>query len=171
MTNASQITSRHRERLAAIYIRQSTLAQVRDNTESTSRQYGLAEMAISLGWDGSRVLIIDGDLGMSVRSAERRPGYKELVSRVCLGEVGDIFGLEVSRLARSSADFQRLLEFCNLTDTLIIDADGVYDLRHFNDRLLLGLKGTMSEALSRVRDKASYAAPAVMPHTLSFSFA
>src|SRR6266536_2987869 len=138
MTNASQITSRHRERLAAIYIRQSTLAQVRDNTESTSRQYGLAEMAIS---------------------------------RVCLGEVGAIFGLEVSRLARSSADFQRLLEFCNLTDTLIIDADGVYDLRHFNDRLLLGLKGTMSEALSRVRDKASYAAPAVMPHTLSFSFA
>ncbi len=146
MTNASQITRRHLEGLAAIYVRQSTLAQVRDNTESTSRQYGLAELAVTLGWDGSRVLVIDGDLGMSGRSAALRPGYKELVSRVCLGEVGAIFGLEVSRLARSSADFQRLLEFCNLTDTLIIDADGVYDLRNFNDRLLLGLKGTMSEA-------------------------
>ncbi len=146
MTSTKQISSRHRERLAAIYVRQSTLAQVRDNTESTNRQYGLAEIAVSLGWDASRVLVIDGDLGLSGRSAALRPGYKELVSRVCLGEVGAIFGLEVSRLARSSADFQRLLEFCNLTDTLIVDADGVYDLRNFNDRLLLGLKGTMSEA-------------------------
>jgi len=146
MSSPAQITSRHRDRLAVIYVRQSTLAQVRENTESTNRQYGLVEKATSLGWDGSNVLVIDGDLGLSGRSSSIRPGFKELVSRVCVGEVGAIFGLEVSRLARSSADFQRLLEFCSLTDTLIVDADGIYDLRRFNDRLLLGLKGTMSEA-------------------------
>ncbi len=146
MSSASQITGRHRDRLAVIYIRQSTVAQVRENTESTNRQYALAEKAVSLGWDASKVLVLDGDLGLSGRSAALRPGFKELVSRVCVGEVGAIFGLEVSRLARSSADFQRLLEFCSLTDTLIVDADGVYDLHNFNDRLLLGLKGTMSEA-------------------------
>ncbi len=121
-----------------IYIRQSTLAQVRENTESTNRQYGLVEKATSLGWDTSNVLVIDGDLGLSGRSSSLRPGFKELVSRVCVGEVGAIVGLEVSRLARSSADFQRLPEFCSLTDTLIVDADGIYDLRRFNDRLLLG---------------------------------
>ena len=125
MSSPAQITSRHRDRLAVIYIRQSTLAQVRENTESTNRQYGLAEKATSLGWDGSNVLVIDGDLGLSGRSSSIRPGFKELVSRVCVGEVGAIFGLEVSRLARSSADFQRLLEFCSLTDTLIVDADGI----------------------------------------------
>lgn len=147
MTSSSKITSQHRERLAVIYVRQSTLAQVRDNTESTNRQYALAETAVELGWAAANVLVIDGDLGLSGRTAGLRPGFKELVSRVCLGEVGAVFGLEVSRLARSSADLQRLLEFCQLTDTLIVDADGVYDLRnHFNDRLLLGLKGTMSEA-------------------------
>ncbi len=140
------IASRHRERLAVIYIRQSTLAQVRDNTESTARQYALAEKATGFGWDASKVLVIDADLGRSGRSAAARPGFSELVQRVCLGEVGAIFGLEVSRLARSSADFQRLLEFCSLVDTLIVDADGIYDLRSFNDRLLLGLKGAMSEA-------------------------
>lgn len=146
MSGAAQIAARHRERLATVYIRQSTLAQVRENTESTNRQYALVEEAVRLGWDASRVLVLDGDLGLSGRSAALRPGFKELVSRVCMGEVGAIFGLEVSRLARSSADFQRLLEFCSLTDTLIVDADGVYDLQNFNDRLLLGLKGTMSEA-------------------------
>ncbi len=146
MSGPSQITSHHRERLAVVYIRQSTLAQVREHAESTSRQYALAEEALRLGWDASRVLVIDSDLGLSGRSAALRPGFKDLVSRVCVGEVGAILGLEVSRLARNSADFQRLLEFCSLTDTLIIDADGIYDLRNFNDRLLLGLKGTMSEA-------------------------
>jgi len=146
MSSAPQISSRHRDRLAVIYVRQSTLAQKRENTESTNRQYGLVEKATSLGWDASNVLVIDGDLGLSGRSSSLRPGFKELVSRVCVGEVGAIFGLEVSLLARSSADFQRLLEFCSLTDTLIVDADGIYDLRRFNDRLLLGLKGTMSEA-------------------------
>ncbi len=101
MSGAAQVTSRHRDRLAVIYVRQSTLAQVRENTESTNRQYGLAEKATSLGWDASNVLVIDGDLGISERSSSIRPGFKELVSRVCVGEVGAIFGLEVSRLARS----------------------------------------------------------------------
>jgi excisionase family DNA binding protein len=143
---AEKITSGHRERSALIYVRQSSLAQVRDNTESTARQYGLVEEAVRLGWARSAVEVIDADLGLSGRSAEHRSGYKELVGRVCLGEVGAIFGLEVSRLARSSADLSRLLELARLTDTLVVDADGIYDLANFNDRLLLGLKGTMSEA-------------------------
>lgn len=143
---SGKITPRHIERLAVVYVRQSSLAQVRENTESTVRQYGLAAEAARLGWEASKILTIDSDLGLSGRSASGRGGFKELVSRVCLGEVGAILGLEVSRLARSSADLQRLVEFCSLTDTLIIDADGVYDLQVFNDRLLLGLKGTMSEA-------------------------
>ncbi|MEO7919429.1 MAG: recombinase family protein [Thermoanaerobaculia bacterium] len=129
-----------------VYIRQSTLAQVREHTESTARQYALATEAARLGWEASKIVIIDADLGLSGRSASMRSGFKELVSRVCMGEVGAVFGLEISRLARSSADLQRLLEFCSITDTLIVDADGVYDLQSFNDRLLLGLKGTMSEA-------------------------
>src|SRR5215210_5521811 len=124
----------------------AALAQVRDNTESTARQYGLVEEAVRLGWARSAVEVIDADLGLSGRSAEHRSGYKDLVGRVCLGEVGAIFGLEVSRLARSSADLSRLLELARLTDTLVVDADGIYDLANFNDRLLLGLKGTMSEA-------------------------
>jgi DNA invertase Pin-like site-specific DNA recombinase len=143
---AEKITSGHRERSARIYVRQSSLAQVRDNTESTARQYGLVEEAVRLGWARSAVEVIDADLGLSGRSAEHRSGYKDLVGRVCLGEVGAIFGLEVSRLARSSADLSRLLELARLTDTLVVDADGIYDLANFNDRLLLGLKGTMSEA-------------------------
>jgi DNA invertase Pin-like site-specific DNA recombinase len=146
MSGPSTITRRHLERLAMIYVRQSTLTQVREHTESTARQYALTETAQRLGWDPSRIYTIDADLGLSARTASGRVGFKELVSRVCLGEVGAIFGLEVSRLARSSADLQRLLEFCSLSDTLIVDADGIYDLQNFNDRLLLGLKGTMSEA-------------------------
>lgn len=146
MSGPSKITSRHLGRLAVVYIRQSTLAQVRENTESTARQYALTEEAARLGWAASKIVVIDADLGLSGRSASARSGFKELVSRVCLAEVGAILGLEVSRLARSSADLQRLLEFCSLTDTLIVDADGIYDLQTFNDRLLLGLKGTMSEA-------------------------
>jgi DNA invertase Pin-like site-specific DNA recombinase len=113
---------------------------------STARQYGLAGEARRLGWEASRIVVIDDDLGISGRTASARAGYRELVGRVCLGEVGAILGLEVSRLARSSADLQRLLEFCSVSDTVIIDSDGTYDLTNFNDRLLLGLKGTMSEA-------------------------
>jgi DNA invertase Pin-like site-specific DNA recombinase len=142
----SKITGAHLERLAVVYIRQSTLAQVRDHGESTLRQYALAEDAERLGWPAERVAVIDADLGLSGRGGSARHGFKELVGRVCCGEVGAVFGLEISRLARSSADLQRLLELCSLTDTLIVDGDGIYDLGQFNDRLLLGLKGTMSEA-------------------------
>lgn len=142
----SKITSQHLGRKAIVYVRQSTLTQVRENHESTARQYGLADEAKRFGWDPANIMVIDADQGISGRSAAGRLGYQELVSRVCVGEVGAVFGLEVSRLARSSADLQRLLEFCSLTGTLIVDADGVYDLQNFNDRLLLGLKGTMSEA-------------------------
>jgi DNA invertase Pin-like site-specific DNA recombinase len=141
-----KVTSAHRQRLAVIYVRQSSLAQVRFNRESTERQYALAEEAAGLGWERERIVVIDCDLGRSGRDAHARAGFKELVGRVCCGEVGAIFGLEVSRLARSSADLQRLLELSALTDTLIVDGDGIYDLHDFNDRLLLGLKGTMSEA-------------------------
>jgi DNA invertase Pin-like site-specific DNA recombinase len=141
-----KITSSHLDRAAIVYVRQSTLAQVRDNTESTARQYALADQAVRLGWPRARVEVVDADLGLSGRSAEHRTGFRELVGRVCVGEVGAIFGLEISRLARSSADLSRLLELARLTDTLVIDTDGVYDLSDFNDRLLLGLKGTMSEA-------------------------
>ena len=146
MSGPGKITSRHLARLAVVYIRQSTLAQVREHTESTARQYALATDAVQLGWEAAKIVTIDADLGLSGRSASARTGFKELVSRVCMGEVGAVFGLEVSRLARSSADLQHLLEFCSITDTLIADADGIYDLQNFNDRLLLGLKGTMSEA-------------------------
>ena len=143
---STKIDRRHLDRAAVVYVRQSTLAQVREHTESTARQYALAEQAVALGWDRRDVAVIDADLGVSGRSTEGRDGFRELVSRVCLGEVGAIFGLEISRLARSSADLSRLLELARLTDTLLIDGDGVYDLTDFNDRLLLGLKGTMSEA-------------------------
>src|SRR5215469_14239783 len=146
MTTASKITATHLERLAVVYVRQSTIAQVREHSESTARQYALAQEAARLGWSAARIAVIDADLGVSGRTASARSGFKELVGRVCVGEVGAILGLEVSRLARSSADLQRLLELCALTDTLIIDSDGIYDLGSFNDRLLLGLKGTMSEA-------------------------
>ena len=153
MTAAAKITAAHLERTAVVYVRQSSIAQVRDHRESTARQYALVEEAARLGWEGSRISVIDADLGLSGRTASARSGFKELVGRVCMGEVGAILGLEISRLARSSADLQRLLELCALTDTLIIDGDGIYDLGSFNDdlgsfndRLLLGLKGTMSEA-------------------------
>ena len=106
----------------------------------------VADEATRLGWEASRIVVIDADPGISGRTASARMGFRELVGRVCVGEVGAIFGLEVSRLARSSADLQLLLELCSLSDTLIIDSDGTYDLAQFNDRLLLGLKGTMSEA-------------------------
>jgi DNA invertase Pin-like site-specific DNA recombinase len=143
-----KITSSHLERVAIVYLRQSSPRQVRENFRSTERQYALAEEAARLGWEAERIVVVDGDLGISGRFSDThvRKGYAQLVSRVCLGEVGAILGLEVSRLARSNAETQRLLEFCALTDTLVIDTDGVYDLKDFNDRLLLGLKGQMSEA-------------------------
>ena len=141
-----KVTSAHRERAAIVYVRQSTLMQVREHTESTLRQYDLAGQAARLGWAGTAIEVIDADLGLSGRTASHRDGFKHLVARVCLGEVGAVFGLEVSRLARSNADLARLLELARLTSTLVIDNDGVYDLSDINDRLLLGLKSQMSEA-------------------------
>lgn len=136
----------HLKRDAYLYVRQSTLRQVFENQESTKRQYGLRERAVALGWPVERVVVIDDDLGQSGASASGREGFQRLVADVGMGRVGIVLGLEVSRLARSSSDWYRLLEICALTDTLILDEDGVYDPGHFNDRLLLGLKGTMSEA-------------------------
>src|SRR5437667_10362446 len=115
MSGPSTIRRQHLDRLAMIYVRQSTLTQVREHTESTARQYALAEAAQRLGWEDSRIVTIDADLGLSGRTASGRVGFKELVSRVCLGEVGAIFRIEVSRLARRSADLQRLIEFCIIT--------------------------------------------------------
>jgi DNA invertase Pin-like site-specific DNA recombinase len=157
MSGPHTITRRHLDRLAIVYVRQSTLTQVREHAESTARQYALAEEAARLGWNASAVVTIDTDLGLSGRTASGRSGFKEVISRVCVGEVGAIFGLEISRLARSSADLQRLLEFCSLTDTLIIDADGIYDLQNFNDRLLLGLNrpDSYSTSYSTSRGSAS----------------
>jgi DNA invertase Pin-like site-specific DNA recombinase len=142
----SKVTRAHLERAAIVYVRQSTLVQVREHTESTLRQYDLAGQAARLGWAAADIEVIDADLGLSGRTASHRDGFKQLVARVCLGEVGAVFGLEVSRLARSNADLARLLELARLTGTLVIDNDGVYDLSDINDRLLLGLKSQMSEA-------------------------
>ena len=140
-----KVTASHLGRLAYLYVRQSTLRQVLENTESTKRQYALRERAMALGWPVDRVVVIDSDLGTSGADSDRE-GFQRLVAAVGLGEVGVVLGLEVSRLARSSSDWHRLLEICALTDTLILDEDGIYNPAQFNDRLLLGLKGTMSEA-------------------------
>ncbi|WP_460491715.1 recombinase family protein [Dactylosporangium cerinum] len=146
MRPTTKVTTSHRGRLAVVYVRQSSAVQVRLHGESTTRQYGLAGTAVEMGWAPGGVLTIDADLGVSGRFGAHRDGFTELLARVCRGEVGAIFGLEVSRLARSSGEFARLLELARLTDTLLVDADGVYDLSDVNDRLLLGLKGSMSEA-------------------------
>ena len=136
----------HLGRDAYVYVRQSTLTQVREHTESLVRQYELRERAVALGWDAHQVRVIDADLGRSGAEATAREGFKDLVADVGLGRVGIVFGIEVSRLARNNADWYQLLDLCALTDTLIADADGVYHPGDFNDRLVLGLKGTMSEA-------------------------
>lgn len=141
-----KVTARHLSRHAMLYVRQSTLHQVLENTESTARQYALRERAIALGWEAARIVVIDQDLGQSGASIVDRLGFQRLVAEVGLGHVGLVMGLEVSRLARSSLDWHHLLEICAMTETLILDEDGLYDPATFNDRLLLGLKGTMSEA-------------------------
>lgn len=147
MNDAHQkVDSRHLVRNAYLYIRQSTLRQVFENTESTKRQYDLKQRAVALGWPPEQIVVIDSDLGQSGASSADREGFQLLVTEVGLGRAGIVMGLEVSRLARNSSDWHRLLEICALTDTLILDEDGIYDPAHFNDRLLLGLKGTMSEA-------------------------
>lgn len=143
---AEKLRPWHCERLAVVYVRQSTAQQVLVHQESTRLQYGLAARAETLGWPPDRVLVIDDDLGKSGASAAGRAGFQRLVTEVSLGHVGLILGVEMSRLARSNADWHRLLEVCALFGTLIADLDGIYDPVQYNDRLLLGLKGTMSEA-------------------------
>ena len=145
--NASlKVQPRHLERGAYLYIRQSSMRQVIENVESTKRQYALQGRAIALGWRDEQIIVIDSDQGKSGASASWREGFQRLASDVGMGRAGIVMGLEVSRLARNNADWHRFLEICALADTLILDEDGMYDPASFNDRLLLGLKGTMSEA-------------------------
>ena len=146
MSQSTTVTADHLRRLAFLYVRQSSLQQVQDHQESTARQYALKRRALALGWAAERVVVIDDDLGLSAASAAERTGFQRIVADVGLGRVGMVMGLEVSRLARNSSDWHRLLEICALSETLILDEDGLYDPAHFNDRLLLGLKGTVSEA-------------------------
>jgi DNA invertase Pin-like site-specific DNA recombinase len=143
---SSKVLARHLERLAIVYVRQSSTRQVTENIESTQLQYRLRERAVALGWPEARVLVIDDDLGVSGQSAEGRVGFQRLLAEVSLDHVGIILGIEMSRLARSCRDWHQLLDLCAVFGTLLADADGVYDPRDYNDRLLLGLKGTMSEA-------------------------
>src|SRR3989454_7170597 len=151
--SSEKIRSEHLQRAAFVYVRQSTLDQVRHHHESRRRQYDLAGHARSLGW--VHVIVIDEDLGKSGATAAGRTGFQRLVAEVSLGHVGAVFGLEVSRLARNNRDWYQLLDLCGLLNTLLIDAEGIYDPRQLNDRLLLGLKGTMSEAeLGWLRQRA-----------------
>jgi DNA invertase Pin-like site-specific DNA recombinase len=146
MIPTEKITAGHLRRNAYLYIRQSTAFQVEQNRESTQRQYGFQDQAIALGWHPDQVVVIDDDLGQSGAEAADRAGFQRLVADVGLKQVGIVLSLEVSRLARNSSDWHRLLELCALTETLILDEDGLYDPNQFNDRLILGLRGTMSEA-------------------------
>jgi DNA invertase Pin-like site-specific DNA recombinase len=141
-----KVTPRHLKRGALLYVRQSTMRQVFENTESTKRQYALRDRAVALGWPRDEIVVVDGDLGHTATAAGDREGFERVVTEVGMGRVGIVLGLEVSRLARNSSDWHRLLEICALADTLILDEDGVYNPKEFNDRLLLGLKGQMSEA-------------------------
>src|SRR5215470_8697313 len=141
-----KVTASHRSRAAVIYVRQSTLLQVERNRESTARQYDLVSRARELGWPRTAVTVIDEDLGLSGASAAGRAGFAELAARVGMGQVGIVLSLEVSRLARNNTDWYRLLDLAGMTDTLIADADGVYHPAVFNDRLVLGLKGTTAES-------------------------
>jgi len=142
----SKITEQHQSKPAYIYLRQSTPAQVLPHQESTERQYALRQKALELGWSEATVRTLDRDLGISGAQTTGRTDFKTLVADVSMGQVGAVFALEVSRLARSNADWYRLLELCALTQTLVIDEDGCYDPADFNDGLLLGLKGTMAQA-------------------------
>jgi DNA invertase Pin-like site-specific DNA recombinase len=143
---SGKIVRRHQERLAIIYVRQSTVQQIERHQESTRLQYALVDRALQYGWARETIVVIDDDLGRSGATVEGRLGFQRLVAEVGLGHVGLVLGIEMSRLARSCRDWHQLLEICALFDTLIGDADGIYDPSNYNDRLLLGLKGTMSEA-------------------------
>ena len=152
----SKIQKGHLDRAAYVYVRQSTPGQVEHNLESQRRQYGLVERAKELGWQDVRV--IDEDLGRSGSGRVERRGFETLLSEVCQGKAGAVFAIEASRLARNGHDWHKLLEFCQIVDTLIVDHDGIYDPKHPNDRLILGLKGTMSEVeLSMFRQRSQEA--------------
>src|ERR1700724_4011997 len=144
-TAASKVTAAHLSRTALLYVRQSSLKQVLHNTESAIRQYDLRGKAIALGWAAAQITVIDIDQGHSGASAADRAGFQHLVAEVSLGRAGIVLGLECSRLARDSADWQQLVKICAHTDTLILDEDGLYDPAIFNDRVLLGMKGQISE--------------------------
>ncbi|MCY4121731.1 MAG: recombinase family protein [Acidobacteria bacterium] len=146
MSQSTAVTADHLRRRAYLYVRQSSLQQVHQHQESTARQYALKQRALGLGWAAERIVVVDDDQGVSGASAAERTGFQRIVADVGLGRVGMVMGLEVSRLARNSSDWHRLLEICALSETLILDEDGLYDPAHFNDRLLLGMKGTFSEA-------------------------
>ncbi len=146
MTMSSKIAYQHLARQACIYIRQSTMGQVRFNQESTERQYNLKTKAESLGWKPEQIRILDRDLGQSGSATTNREDFKALVGEVAMGRVGAIFSLEASRLARSNQDWHRLLELCAITSTLVIDEDGCYNPAEFNDGLVLGMKGTFAQA-------------------------
>jgi excisionase family DNA binding protein len=146
MSDLDKITEQHRRLRAIVYVRQSSPGQVRNNHESRALQYALRERAVELGWQAESVLVVDEDLARSAASTDGRLGFKELVAEVGLGRVGLILGIEVSRLARNNADWYQLLDLCTLTGTLVADSDGIYCPGNFNDRMLLGLKGTLAEA-------------------------
>src|SRR6266566_6228405 len=146
MNDFNKVRPGHTQRAAFVYIRQSSPAQVEYNRESTARQYALVEKACALGWAKEQVMVIDQDLGLSGSGSVKRSGFAHMTAEVALAHVGMVLGLEVSRLARNNADWYRLLDLCGITDTLIGDSDGVYHPALFNDRLVLVLKGTMSEA-------------------------
>src|SRR5499425_719913 len=146
MTDASKVGAAHLQRAAYVYLRQSTPHQVLHNRESTQQQYALISKATDLGWPSQQIVVIDEDLGLTGTGIAQRNGFAQLTAEVVLGHVGIVLGLEVSRLARNNADWYRLLDLAGMTDTLIGDADGIYHPALFNDRLLLGMKGTMSEA-------------------------
>jgi DNA invertase Pin-like site-specific DNA recombinase len=143
-----KVTPHHLQRAALLYVRQSTMRQVFENTESTKRQYALRDRAVTLGWPREEIIVIDGDLGHTATAAGDREGFERIVTEVGMGRVGIVLGLEVSRLARNSSDWHRLLEICALADTLILDEDGVYNPKEFNDRLLLGLNRPDTQSTS-----------------------
>ena len=146
-----KVQPEHRDRLAAVYVRQSTTAQVHDHQESTRLQYGLAERAVTLGWAPSRVVVIDEDLGHSASGIDARPGFARLVSEVGLDHVGIVLGIEMSRLARSGREWHQLLELCALSGALLGDQDGVYDPAEHNDRLLLGSRAPSARCYADIR--------------------
>src|SRR5271155_4467769 len=150
----TSISDRHLSRLAIVYVRQSSTQQIFDHQESRERQYALADYAATLGWPRERILVIDEDQGRSGRTVEQRPGFQRLLAEVTLDHVGMVVGLEISRLSRSSRDWYHLLEVCAIFGTLLADQDGIYDANDSNDRLVLGLKGTMSEVeLTTMRNR------------------